>query len=76
MTDFQVPEILLITFAAAIGFGLIALWVCMLVHCLKNEELSSQERLLWVLVIVLSKLFGGLIYYFMKYRPHRAARTT
>jgi hypothetical protein len=37
-------------------------WIMMLVDCIKNRGLSSNERIVWVLVIVFLNWLGALIY--------------
>ena len=43
-----------------------AFWVWMLVDCLQNEPSEGNEKLIWVLVIVLLYAVGALIYYFVR----------
>jgi predicted transporter len=38
-------------------------WIWMLVDCIKNDRLSSNERIVWVLVIIFLHALGALIYY-------------
>ena len=37
-------------------------WVWMLVDCIRNPALSSNERIVWVLVILFASVLGALIY--------------
>lgn len=59
-------------FAILVGavFGVLALafWVWMLVDCLTDGHLTGTEKLIWLLVIVTTKLIGAAIYYFVQ-RP-------
>lgn len=48
-------------------------WIFMLVDVAKRESLSSNDRLLWILVIVLASYLGAIIYYFMIRRPAKKA---
>ncbi len=41
-----------------------AFWIWMLVDAIKNPNLSGNERLIWVLVIIFLNGLGGLIYFF------------
>lgn len=54
-------------FAILVGvvFGVLALafWVWMLVDCLTDDRLTGTEKLIWLLVIVTTKLIGATIYY-------------
>lgn len=52
-------------------FGAIALlgtafWIWMLIDCVMKETDEGNNRLIWVLVIVLAHLIGALIYYFVR----------
>lgn len=52
-------------------FGAIALlgtvfWIWMLIDCVTKETDEGNNRLIWVLVIVLAHLIGALIYYFVR----------
>ncbi|MBW3598688.1 MAG: PLD nuclease N-terminal domain-containing protein [Planctomycetes bacterium] len=42
-----------------VGF---VLWIWALVHAIRNPALDSNERLIWVLVIIFLQLIGALIY--------------
>lgn len=49
-------------------FGLIsvAFWIWMLIDCITKETDEGNNRLIWVLVIVLTGAIGALIYYFVR----------
>jgi hypothetical protein len=56
-------------------FGLLALasmgvWIWMLVDCLTNEPSEGNDKVIWVLVIVLTSIVGALIYLVVR-RPQR-----
>ncbi len=52
-------------------FGLgFAFWVWMVVDCATNEPAEGNEKLVWILVIVLAQFVGALIYFFVR-RPKR-----
>lgn len=59
-------------FVGFLLFGLIGLafWIWMLIDCLKYEESEGNDKLIWVLVIVLTNWIGALIYFFVR-RPER-----
>lgn len=55
--------------------GLIALlatvfWIWMIVDCATNESSASNDKLVWILVIVLTHIVGAAIYCFAR-RPER-----
>lgn len=76
--------------SAAIGGGLIlimiwglflvlimaanAFWIWMIVDCATNEPSEGNDKLIWLLVIVLVHLLGAILYYFIR-RPQRKALT-
>ena len=47
-----------------------AFWVWMLVDCALNEPSTGNDKIVWILVIVLASWVGALIYYFAR-RPNR-----
>jgi hypothetical protein len=57
-----------------IVFGLCAFgfWIWMLVDVLKNERLQGNDKVVWVLVVVLLNWLGAAIYYFVE-RPKKHA---
>jgi hypothetical protein len=40
----------------------LAVWIWALVDAIKNPALSSNERLIWILVIILTNWLGAIIY--------------
>jgi len=52
-------------------FPILGIWIWMLVECLTKEV--GQERLIWVLVILLAGFIGALIYLIVR-RPKRPPR--
>lgn len=58
-------------FVTLIGIGLM-FWMWMLIEAATKEQPESQDRLIWVLIIVLTAIFGAVIYYFVR-RPTRIA---
>ena len=65
-------ETLLIVTAILISLTALVFWGWMAVHCYKNRSLSGENRILWLVAIVLGKLFGAGAYYFFKVRPRAA----
>ena len=59
-------------------FGLIALlatafWIWMLVDCATKEPSGTNDKIIWILIIVFVHFLGALIYYFAR-RPTRIAQ--
>jgi len=57
-------------FVGCVVLAGLALWIWMLVDCLSNEPSEGNDKLVWMLVIVLLSWLGALIYYFVR-RPVR-----
>ncbi len=47
-------------------------WIWMLIECATREPNDGNEKIVWILVIVLTHLIGALIYFFVR-RPRRIA---
>ena len=45
-----------------LGLAALALWIWALVDAIKNRALSDTERIIWVLVILLTNWLGAVIY--------------
>lgn len=54
----------------AIGIATLALWIWMLVDCASKEPEQGNDKLIWILVIVLTGWVGALIYLLVR-RPER-----
>ncbi len=54
----------------AIGVGSVALWVWMLVDCATKEPDQGNDKLIWILIIVLTNWIGALLYLLIR-RPER-----
>ena len=59
-------ELLLILFLAVAGI----FWVFVLVDCLRNEPSEGNEKIIWVLVILLTNFIGAVLYLALR-RPKR-----
>jgi hypothetical protein len=69
-------EILFILFwLFAFGIGILAtvFWIWMIIDCANNEPSEGNDKLIWILVIVLAGAIGAAIYYFVR-RPERMDR--
>ena len=54
----------------AIGLAGTIFWIWMIVDCASNEPSEGNEKLIWILIIVLTHLVGALIYLLVR-RPQR-----
>jgi len=50
------------------GIGLLgtAFWIWMLIDCITKETDRSNERLLWIIVIVFTHLLGAILYFILR----------
>ena len=59
-------------FAIVVGF--LIFWIIALVDCAKRDFPGENDKLIWILVIVLAHGLGALIYWFVG-RPKGVMRT-
>jgi preprotein translocase subunit Sss1 len=64
------PVICLFSVLGIVGIGLVVFWIWVLVDCIKNEPSQGNDKLVWVLVILLLGWVGALVYFFAR-RPQR-----
>jgi len=58
-----IPMMLLYLLVIAIVIATSVFWIRMLVDCLKREFKDSNEKIIWVLVIIFLQIAGALIYW-------------
>ncbi len=68
----QLSVLLLAIPALAIGFCALAFWIWMLVDCIKHESSEGNDKIVWVIVIVATKLIGAIVYYFARRQKRMA----
>ena len=61
-------RLFLIVLLVAVGGTIF--WIWMLVDCVTKEPSTGNDKIIWVLVIVLTHLIGAAISYFVR-RPQR-----
>jgi hypothetical protein len=64
--------ILLLVVAVCVAF---AFWLWMLIHAIMNNGIRDNEKLLWVLVMIVFPLLGSAIYFFMGRPKNKAIKT-
>ena len=69
MIGIHLPEL----FTCIIPFLVVAFWIWMLVDCLQNEPSEGNDKVVWLLVIILTSALGALIYFILR-RPERIRR--
>ncbi|VVB79785.1 Uncharacterised protein [uncultured archaeon] len=52
----------------------IIFWIWMLVDSIKRRYKDSNDKIVWVIVIVLTGILGAIIYYFVEKRKDRKRR--
>ncbi len=71
---FSIIGLLIALLSAAFTIACFVFWIWMLIDCLKYEPSSGNEKIIWILVIVLLSALGALLYYFVR-RPERIKQT-
>ena len=56
--------------AGLIGIGGFILWIWTIIDCANNEPSECNDKIMWILIIVLTGWIGSLIYIFAR-RPQR-----
>ena len=49
-------------------------WVWMLVECATKEPANGNDKIVWILIILLTHCLGALLYFFIR-KPRRLAET-
>ena len=68
----DIPLLFMLLFGC-LGLVGFAFWIWMLVDCLTKEPSEGNDKIIWVLVIVLLNWLGALIYLFVR-RPQRMSQ--
>jgi hypothetical protein len=60
------PEAVLILFV--LGFALLgtAFWIWMLIDCATKESSQGNDKVVWIIIIALTDIIGGAIYFFVR----------
>jgi len=66
-------HLLLIGFFSLISLGLFVFWLVVLIDCIKNEPSEGNDKIIWILVIVLLHALGALLYLLIR-KPQRKER--
>jgi hypothetical protein len=43
-------------------------WIWMIVDCAKRKKFRNGDRVMWILLLVLTYIIGMILYYFMEMR--------
>lgn len=52
-------------FAMMIGLGFTLIWVLALIEIVRSEFQSKDERLIWLLIVILLPFIGTILYFAM-----------
>jgi len=55
----------------AIGIASLVFWIFMIVDVAKRNFKQENDKILWLLVVILAGAIGGLVYYFVIKRPDK-----
>jgi hypothetical protein len=62
-------------FLALLSLALTAFWIWMIVDCAQApEKPGSNDRVVWILVLIFTHWLGALIYYFVARQPRITAQ--
>jgi Phospholipase_D-nuclease N-terminal len=70
---FHFLDLIIVCLFGFIGFICIfgtIFWIWMIVDCATNEPSEGQDKIMWILIIVLTHFIGACIYFFVR-RPAR-----
>lgn len=59
------PEILIIILIGIVFVAIMGLWIWSLIHCIRNKQLSENNRIIGIVLIAILGLIGSLIYLFL-----------
>jgi len=63
---------ILIWFAImAVGILSLIFWIFMIVDVAKRQFKKEDDKILWLLVVILTGIIGAIIYYFMIKKPNK-----
>ncbi|MDD5705519.1 MAG: PLD nuclease N-terminal domain-containing protein [Kiritimatiellae bacterium] len=66
----HIIALLMFLVVLVLGVGGTILWIWMLVDCATKEKSEGNDKLIWILVIVLAHWIGALVYLLVR-RPKR-----
>lgn len=54
-----------------IGIFALVFWILMLIDVIKRDFKQENDKIMWVLIVVLTGIIGALIYYFIVKRENK-----
>jgi len=70
MSHLGIAEILILLLVGGVGILGTAFWIWMIVDCATKERGDTNDKLVWIVIIVFTQIIGALIYFFVR-RPTR-----
>ena len=67
---FPIIPLLILVVTSGLGMAAIGFWIWALVDCLTKESSEGNDKIIWILVILLLSWVGALIYLLVR-RPQR-----
>lgn len=67
--------VLLLLLLIPFGIACFAFWVWMLIHAIRNDQVTGTTRVLWVALVWFLPLIGSVIYFFTGRKTVGALRT-
>jgi hypothetical protein len=67
---FAFAPCLCVPVAVLLGLALLAFWIWMIVEVATKEPAEDPNKLMWILIVLLTSWVGAAIYYFVR-RPER-----
>ena len=62
---FWLVQLVIGLFAFAVGIFCLVFWILMIVDVAKRKFPNENDKIMWVLIVVLTGIIGAVIYYFM-----------
>ena len=71
----QVPFLIFpfIFFGGIIAMLATIFWIWMVIDCAMNESNEGNDKIVWIIIILLTHLLGAIIYFVLR-RPQRKAQ--
>ena len=70
VSEFGLLFIPLIMFCLVLAISFSAFWIWMIIDCAKRNFKNDNEKIVWILIIVLAQFIGALIYFFVIKLPN------
>jgi hypothetical protein len=65
-------ELLIIFIITVFGIGGTIFWIWMIVDCATKEDSQGNNKIVWIIIILIAHWIGALLYFLVR-RPQRIA---